>query len=127
MNECEIHQELIRGISEQQKTILDSSGQGMYIYLDDSHVIFNQQFATLLGYGSPREMEMLNEPFLSAFVAEKSHSILVNAYKKAMNKMEGSTFEVSWKKKVGGEVKATVILTPIMYDNHLFAIHYIFA
>ena len=126
MNELEIHAGLIRGISEQQKMILDSSGQGIYIYLDDNHMVFNQKFASLLGYSSPQELEKFKGSFMPALVADKSQSVLVDAYQRAMDKLEASSVEIFWKKKMGGEVKTTVLLTPLMYDGHLFAIHYIF-
>ena len=125
MNELEIHEKLMRGISEQQKKILDSSGQSIYIYLDDNHIVFNQKFATLLGYSSPQELEKFKGSFMPVLVADKSQNLLVDAYQRAMDKMEGSTVEISWKKKMGGEVKTTVILTPLMYADHLFAIHFI--
>jgi hypothetical protein len=50
----------------------------------------------------------------------------VDAFQKVMNNLEASIVEISWKKKMGGEVKTSVILTPLMYDGQLFAIHYIF-
>ena len=37
MNDLETHEELMRGISAQQSKILESSGQAIYIYLDDNH------------------------------------------------------------------------------------------
>jgi phenylpyruvate tautomerase PptA (4-oxalocrotonate tautomerase family) len=37
MKEEQHHEELIKGISEQMKSILDSSQQAVYIYLDDIH------------------------------------------------------------------------------------------
>lgn len=127
MDTNEIHEKLVLGISEQQKTILESSGQGIYIYLDDNHVVYNRRFASLMGYSSIKELEKFNGSFLSSFVAEKSQNILVNAYQRAISQMEGSTIEIFWKKKTGGEVRTTVIITPLEFDGHLFAIHFISA
>jgi len=125
METNEIHEKLIKDISEQQKLILDSSGQAIYIYLDDNHIVFNQKFAALLGYSSIKELDSLKGSFLSSFVSDKSHNTLVDAYQKAVNQMEGSTVEIFWKKKMGEEIRSTVILTPFEFEGHLLAIHFI--
>jgi PAS domain S-box-containing protein len=125
MNENETHEELMRRISAQQSKILESSGQAIYIYLDDSHIVYNQKFASLVGYASTSELDAIKGSFVPVLVAEKSQSALVEAYQKAMDKLSASTVEVFFKKKAGGEVKTTVILAPLMYDSRLFAIHFI--
>lgn len=125
MQTTEVHENLIRGIGEQQKMILESSGQGIYIYLDDNYVIFNQKFASMLGYSSVKDLDPFKGSFLTSFVATKSQNVLVNAYECAINQMEGSTIEIFWKKKSGGEIKTTVMLTPLAFEGHLFAMHFI--
>ena len=42
-NEQLNHEELIAGISKQMKSILDSSQQAIYIYLDDIHKVCNEK------------------------------------------------------------------------------------
>jgi hypothetical protein len=126
MSEIENHEELIRGISEQQKRILDSSKQAVYIYLDDNHFIFNKKFASLLGYNSPNDLQNFKGSLLPALVADKSQKSLVDAFQKAMNNQEASIIEVSWLKNKGGEVKTKLILTPLMYEGQPFVIHYAF-
>jgi len=125
MQTNEMHENLIKGIGEQQKMILESSDQGIYIYLDDNHIIFNLTFASMLGYSSVKELDPFKGSFLTSFVATKSQSTLVDAYQGAINQMEGSTIEIFWKKKTGSEIKTTVMLTPLAYKGHLFAMHFI--
>lgn len=125
MNEHEIHEELMRGIAAQQKKVLESSAQAIYIYLDDNHIIYNQKFASLVGYASIKDLDAIRGSFMSMLVTEKSQPVVVDAYTRAMDKLEASMVEVTWKKKTGGEVGSTVILAPLMYDGHLFAIHFI--
>lgn len=125
MNDQEKHEELVRGVSAQQREILENSFQAIYIYLDDSHNVFNKRFASLLGYGSVKELEDFKGSFMSAFIAEKSQKDLVEAYKKAMDSLAASSVDIVLKKKSGGEVKTHFILAPLMYDGHTFAIHFI--
>jgi len=123
-NKEQHHEELIEGISKQMKSILDSSQQAIYIYLDDIHKVCNEKFASLLGYRSPEEWANMEDSF-EAFVDPGSQETLVKAYRQAMEKLIPSTIKVTWKKKSGGAVATTVVLVPIAYDDHLFALHFI--
>jgi PAS domain-containing protein len=119
------HQELIAGISRQMRSILDSSQQAVYIYLDDIHKICNDKFAALLGYKSPEEWAMVEDSFPQVFVDPGSQETLVNAYNQAMEKLIPASIKVTWKKKSGGTVATSVVLVPIAYEAHIFALHFI--
>ena len=119
------HEELIGGISKQMKGILDSSEQAIYIYLDDIHKVCNGKFASLLGYPSPEEWAKLVGSFPELFVERSSQETLVTAYQQAMERMIPANIKVTWKKKSGGNVSTSVVMVPIAYDNHLFALHFI--
>lgn len=119
------HQEIIDGIGQQFKEIFDESLQAIYVYLDDSHKICNQRFASLLGYKSIEEWSAIEQPFTEAFVTDESKEILVSTYGKAMENKIGSNIEVSWKKKSGESVKTNVIIIPISYKGELLALHFI--
>jgi len=125
MSEHEHHENLIDGIAKQFSQILDTSGQGIYIYLDDTHKVCNEKFAKLLGYDSPKEWAEITESFPQTFVAEKSQNTLVSAYQDAMEKCVGSQNTISWKKKDGSILDTKVILVPVSFDNHLFALHFV--
>jgi PAS domain-containing protein len=124
INEQSRHEELIAGISKQMKSILDSSQQAVYIYLDDIHKVCNGKFASLLGYRSPEEWAKVEDP-LEATVERSSQETLVNAYNQAMEKFIPSNIKVTWKKKSGGTVVTSVVLAPIAYDDHIFALHFV--
>ena len=68
MNQHQHHEQLINGLAEQLKPILEESKQGVYIYLDDVHKICNEKFAQLLGYNSPDEWAKVEKPFPEIFV-----------------------------------------------------------
>jgi carbohydrate-binding DOMON domain-containing protein len=125
MNEEKYYEELIEGISEQMKPVLESSDQAIYIYLDDNHKVCNAKFASLLGYQSPEAWQGVKESFPETFVAGASQQVLVSTYRKAMEKMAGSNVKITWKKKMGGTVDSNVVLVPIAYEGHLFALHFV--
>jgi PAS domain-containing protein len=124
-NEQMHHEELIAGITRQMRSILDSSQQAIYIYLDDIHKVCNEKFATLLGYRSPEEWANVEDSFPEVFVDQSSQGVLVNAYRQAMEKLIPASIKVTWKKKSGGTVATSVVMVPIAYEDHIFALHYV--
>jgi hypothetical protein len=119
------HHDLLGELVMQLQPLLDSSQQAIYIYFDDEHKVCNEKFASLLGYGSAGEWAQMEGSFPTLFVDESSQDALIGAYQKAMQHMAASTIKVQWKKKSGGTADTTVILVPISYEGHLFALHFI--
>jgi len=127
MNKTEFvnHEELISGLYDEMKTVLESSEQSIYLYLDDNHWVPNKKFLSLLGYKSFEEIVALKKPLLDALVDEKSQETLASVYERATTKMVGLTINVVFKKKSGERVETTMILVPIAYREHIFALHFI--
>jgi len=117
------HSEVLTHLYDQLKTVFENSEQSIYLYLDDMHKVCNQKFAELLGHDSPDEWAKI-EDFME-FVDERSQHTLVSTYRNAMERVIGSTIEVTWKKKGGGTVDTKCILVPISYNGHLMALHFI--
>jgi PAS domain-containing protein len=120
----EHHEELVKGLCEQMKTVLEGSEQPIFIYLDDNHKACNSRFATLLGFSSPEEWASI-DGFLEPYVAEKSRDTLMKAYWDAMKKMVVSTSQITFVKKGGGTVNSTVVLVPMPFQGHLFSVHFV--
>jgi PAS domain-containing protein len=118
------HEELVNGLYNQMKKILDSSEQPIFIYLDDNHKICNQRFAAFLGYKSPQDWAKISG-FLEIYVDEKSRDTLMSAYWNAANKMNASTIQITWKKKDNATVDSTMILIPMTYEGHIFSVHFV--
>ena len=123
MNEQQHHEELVKGITEQMKPVLEKSEQAIYIYLDDNHKVCNKKFADLLGYKSPKEWADAEAP-LSDVVEEDQQSV-INAYMNASQKMVASTIEVRVKHvKTGKIVKTRLITVPVGHAGHVFTAHF---
>jgi hypothetical protein len=120
----EHHEELVKGLYEQMKTVLEGSEQPIFIYLDDNHKACNSKFAALLGFKSPEAWASI-EGFLEPYVAEKSRDTLMKAYWDAMKKMVASTSQITFVKKGGGTVNSTVVLVPMPFQGHLFSVHFV--
>jgi hypothetical protein len=120
----ENHEELVRGLYDQMKPVLEGSDQPIFIYLDDNHKACNEKLASLLGYRSAKEWAE-RPGFLEVYVTEKSRETLSTAYWNAVNKMAASTIQMTWTKKDGAIVDSTMILVPMSFQGHLFAVHFV--
>ena len=118
------HEDLVSGFYNQLKAIFDSSEQAIYLYLDDTHKVCNMNFAKMQGYSTPEEWAEVENP-LQAGVDESSQAAVVSAYRKAMEQLSASKIDVKLKKKTGETFDATIIMVPVAYQGHLFALHYI--
>jgi hypothetical protein len=119
------HDTTIEEVRKQFGVILKESGQAIYAYLDDTHKLCNERFASMLGYESAEEWSRMRKPFTEVFVQEKSRDSLVSAFQEAMESKSASIIHVAWKKKVGGSINTQVILVPISVKGELLALHYI--
>jgi PAS domain-containing protein len=118
------HEELVNGFYNQLKEIFDSSEQAIYLYLDDNHKVCNNKFAEMQGYSTPEEWAKVENP-LEAGVDKSSQAAVVSAYRKAMEELSASKIDVKLKKKNGETFDASIIMVPVAYQGHLFALHYI--
>ena len=120
----EHHEELVKGFHAQLKQIFDSSQQAIYLYLDDNHKVCNKKFAEMLGFRSPEEWSRVENP-LEVGVDKMSQDAVVSAYRNAMEKLVASKIHVKLRKKAGGTFFASMIMVPVAYQGHMFALHFI--
>ena len=115
---------IIQAITEELRTILDGSPQGVYVFLDETHKVCNGRFAEMLGYASVADW---NRPvsFTEQYVDPSSQQTLVATYQHAMDHQVGATIDVTWKRLDGGRVPTTVILVPIALGGALMALHFV--
>jgi carbohydrate-binding DOMON domain-containing protein len=121
---AEHHEKLVKGFHDQLKQIFDSSEQAIYLYLDDSHKVCNKKFAEMQGFSSPAEWAKVENP-LEVGVDRTSQDAVVSAYRNAMERLVGSKIDVKLEKKAGGTFDASIIMVPVAYQGHIFALHFI--
>ena len=120
----DLHEEILKWVEEEYGDILSDSKQAIYVYVCDRHKLCNQKFSSLLGYSSPEEWAMKEDAVSD--VKDDDQSVLISAYKNAMEQKIGSNIIISWKnKKKGNLIKTNVILVPQSYKGELFALHFV--
>ena len=123
MTEQDHHAELIKGVAEQMKPVLEASGQGVYVYLDDIHKVCNKKFAAMLGYSSPKAWAETEAPLSD--IMENDQDTVIKAYMDASEKMLASAVEVSAKNiKTEKVIRLKMVIAPIGYAGHVFTVHF---
>lgn len=123
MAHSEHHEHLIKEIAEIFEPILSNSPQAIYIYLDDTHKICNQNFADLLGYGSIEEWIANESPVDDVLDSDKNK--VIEAYQDASENYKATFLSAGIKTKGGSEIEAEVIMTPFSYKDEVFVVHFI--
>ena len=124
MAEDRHHEELTAGIAAQNKILLTQSEQAVYIYLDDTHKVCNKKFADLLGYKTPKAWADKEAPLSDVIEADQQK--VVDAYMAASEKGIAGSVDVRMKNiKTGKAIKTRMIIAPVIYEGHIFTIHYI--
>jgi len=123
MSHDDQHEQLITEISEIFEPILSDSPQAIYIYLDDTHKICNQNFVDILEYESIVEW-VANEATIEN-VADGDQNSVIEAYEKASEELLASFLNVNLKTKGGSEVEVDILMTPFTYKSEVFVVHFI--
>ena len=118
------HEELVNGLHSQLKQIFELSEQAIYLYLDDNHKICNKKFATLLGYAAPEEWAKVDN-MVEKNVDKTSQQVVVATYRDAVEKLVGSSIDIKLKTNSGRALNVSVIMVPVAYQGHIFALHFI--
>jgi hypothetical protein len=124
LDEQQHHEELVNGITEQMKPVLEKSEQAIYIYLDDNHKVCNKKLADLLGYKSAKEWADAEAP-LSDVIEEDQQSV-IDAYMNASQKMVASSLEIRMKNvKTSKIIKTRMVIAPVGHAGHVFTAHFL--
>jgi sugar diacid utilization regulator len=124
MAQEEHHEKLVEGIAEQLGLILKKSKQAVYIYLDDIHKVCNEKFAKMLGYKSAKEWAAIHMPL--ADVDEADQDKVIAAHEKATEQFMASCLDIAFRNvKTNKLTKARMIKAPMVYQGHVFEIHFL--
>ncbi len=119
----EHHEHLIKEVSLMLKPVLSKSPQAIYVYLDDAHKICNEKFAKMLGYKTVNEWVKNEYPLDD--ILEKEQPKAIKAYMNASEGYEASSISLTLVKKNKRTIKANVIMTPFIYKDEVFVLHFI--
>jgi hypothetical protein len=118
------HEQLVKGISEQFKEVLEKSPQAIYLYLDDSHKVCNKVFSDLLGYASPEEWANTEAPL--ADVVEEDRPAVIRAYNAASGKFKAGKVSVKFHNvATHRSLTRQMTVVPLPFKGSVFTAHFI--
>ena len=118
------HDDVIPQLAEHLLPIFESSPDGVYVWLDETHWTCNGRFAELFGY-SVSELE--NRPhFLQEFVHADDQEVFSWNY---WNRVSAHAFPVTFRfrglHRNGSVLQAETDMIPLTFGGHTVAYHFV--
>lgn len=118
------HNMLLEELKKQFQPVFENSPDGVYIWVDETHMICNEKLAKMFGY-SVKEL-VAKSPFLDNFVAEDDQERFSMNYHSSVAKLSHPvTFRFMGVKKDGSKFHAETDMIPISFDGHAIAYHFV--
>jgi PAS domain S-box-containing protein len=117
------HDDVIPQLAEHLRPIFESSPDGVYVWLDETHWTCNERFAAL--FGSTVE-ELENTPsLLQRLIHEDDQGNFSWNY---WNRVQAQAFPVTFRftgvRKDGSTFQAETEMIPLAYGGHVVAYHF---
>jgi len=118
------HDQVVPQLAAHLRPIFESSPDGVYVWLDETHWTCNERFAGLLGYLVD---ELENRPhFLQLFVHEDDQQMFASNYG---NRVDALTFPVTFRFRAlhrdGSVLQAETDMIPLTFGGHTIAYHFV--
>jgi PAS domain S-box-containing protein len=119
-----VHENVVPQLVEHLRPIFESSPDGVYVWLDETHWTCNGKFAQLLGY---RVDELENRPgFLQEFVHEDDREVFSWNF---WNRVDAHAFPVTFRFRAlhrnGTVLQAETDMIPLAFGGHTIAYHFV--
>jgi len=119
------HGKLIKDLEGQFRPVLDNSADGVYLWLDETHMICNEKLAKMFGYKNAKEFSRVS-PFLDKFVAEKDQEMFSKQYHGHIATLSRpARFRFHGLRKGGQKFLAETDMIPITFQGHAIAYHFV--
>ena len=119
------HATIIDELRDQFAPVLDSSPDGVYLWLDETHKTCNDRLASMFGYDDAAEW-CAQAPFLESFIAPEDRATYGRNYQRVVGGIERPvTFRFQALRKDGSTFAAETDMIPIAHDGHVVAYHFV--
>ena len=118
------HDEVTPQLADHLAPVFDSSPDGVYVWLDETHWTCNPKFAELLGY---RVSDLENTPhFLQKFVHEDDQEVFSWNYRNRVNAQTfPATFRFRGLHRNGAVLQLETDMIPLTFGGHTIAYHFV--
>ncbi len=119
------HKKLMKDLEMHFKPVLNHSKDGVYLWLDEHHMICNEKMAKMFGYKNSKEL-CRTIPFLDKFVARKDQSMFSKKYHSHIASLSSpTTFKFHGIKKDGKTALFETDMIPMTFMGHAIAYHFV--
>lgn len=117
------HEDVIPQLAEHLRPIFESSPDGVYVWLDETHWTCNENLASMFGY-TVEELE--NSPnLLQRLVHEDDQGVVsFNYWNRVQELAFPVTFRFRGRRKDGTVFQAETDMIPVTYGGHTVAYHF---
>ena len=118
------HADIMQELADNFKPVLDSSPDGVYLWLDEANTICNERLAAMFGYSVAEWSKAA--PFLETFVSEEDQEMFSWNYQ---NRVAALAFPVTFRfrarRKDGSTFAAETDMIPLAWRGHAVAYHFV--
>ncbi len=118
------HEDVIPELAAHLRPMFDSSPDGVYVWLDETHWTCNQRFAAIFGY-TVEELEN-TASMLQRLVHEDDQGVVSWNY---WNRVQAQAFPVTFRfqgvHKDGSALQIETDMIPFTYGGHVVAYHFV--
>ncbi|HWO94683.1 MAG TPA: PAS domain-containing protein [Dehalococcoidia bacterium] len=118
------HVDLIAEMTQQFRPLLDSSPDGVYLWVDEETKVCNENLARMFGYTIDEWRG--TQPFLDNFVAPDDRELYSWNYHRCVAQLAFPvTFRFRGQRKDGSTFAAETDMIPISWGGHPVAYHFV--
>jgi PAS domain S-box-containing protein len=104
--------------------VFESSRDGVYLWLDETHMVCNEKLAKMFGYTV--EELCRRTPFLEHFVHEEDQELFSQNYNRSVAPLAYPvTFRFRARRKDGSYFQAETDMIPLSFHGHQIAYHFV--
>ncbi len=118
------HEQILAELGKHFEPVFKSSPDGVYLWLDETHMICNKRLADMFGY-TVEEM-CGKSPFLDNFVHPEDQELFSTNYHRSVEPLAfPTTFRFRGKRKNGTFFDAETDMVPLSFHGHQIAYHFV--
>lgn len=122
-SEKPLHKEVLKSLTEHLQPLLDSSIEGVFIYLDGEHKVCNEKLAKMFGYTQLQWEEVY--PFEKLLSKESRVEVMATYYERIVADKAPGEVIFTGVRKDGSTFKAHMLMVPFTYEGLLFALCFV--
>lgn len=118
------HEDVLREAAEHLAPVFENSPDGVYLWLDEDHMVCNERYARM--FGATAEEWNARPPYFEDIVVEEDMGMYAWNFQNRVAQLIGPvTFRFRGRHRDGTTFGAETDMIPITYRDHVLAYHFV--